>query len=249
MTTDVHTPKSYTCPKCDKHHAADLSAMEGHPEIHGKVHCMGCHVLLWISLGEDGATKCEIFEEHLHEAEEAQGASETAATEPAEQDAAPAAGTDAASAAPANSMLGTLLAAAVVAALVSFFVGKAAGGGAPAPDAGKPNTAAHEAMATRIDGLEDALAAARGAAGSDRDELENAHAALRVEIQANADGLTRAVALAAAPRDKPEVPAMQAHISAVEKLEGDIRALAGRIEGYYQSLRLALKRIEALEAK
>ncbi|MDA1196010.1 MAG: hypothetical protein O2894_12620, partial [Planctomycetota bacterium] len=67
MTTGTPAPHAYVCPACGRKHGADLSAMEGHPEVHGKVHCMGCHALLWLSLHADGTPKCELFEAHRHD--------------------------------------------------------------------------------------------------------------------------------------------------------------------------------------
>jgi hypothetical protein len=240
MTTEVH-PRTYTCPKCAKVHAADLSAMEGHPEIHGKVHCMECHVMLWLSIGEDGRTKCELFEAHLHEVKEAK-AEQAEEQTPRSAEAAP-------SAASSSGFLSILI-AAVVAAVVSFLVSNAAGtSAAPASDdTGKTDTtdsagamADTTALEERLQALQTMLDTTTGDARAEHERLAKAQADLMAKVQGNTEALTSAPAVQAQPD-----PALAA---ALAKIAADYKTLNGRIEANYTQLRMIKKSLKKPEGK
>ena len=241
MTTETTTRK-FRCPKCGHKHAADLSRMEGHPEIHGKVPCAECHTLLWISLNDDGSTEVEIYEKHLHEVYEkkAEHAVEAAIAQ-AQAQVAPGAATPAGG---AGGWIGPVLAAAVVAAVVSLALGTSGKKKDDTP-AGPPAGAVAASDLTSLgEDLRAEMATAAGAAEQARADLAQGitelQAALARATEAHVPG---------AGADPDAAAALQALTAKVEKALANYQELNGRIEANYTNLRLALKRLEALEGR
>jgi hypothetical protein len=206
--------------------------MEGHPEIHGKVPCAECHALMWISLKEDGSTGVELYEQHLHEVYEKKATEAVeAATGGAGAAQAPAAGR--------SSGIGMLLAAAVVAAVVSFAVTSMRGG----EDAKKKPAGTDTALSGRLDALRGELQTAIGVAGEARAKMAHSLSTLQ------ASAAEHAAALAAVPRDGGGAATadLEAFKAEVAKALANYTELNGRIEANYTNLRLALKRLDALE--
>lgn len=244
MATDVQTTK-YRCPKCGKKHAADLSALEGHPEIHGKVHCMKCHELLWLSLGEDGSPRVEIYADHLRHME-----SEAAAS--ANRPAAAASAPESSTTVKKPSSLGPILAAALVAAIVSFLVGQATGGGkqdelrgsAGVREAGGSEDTGSEAASEALGALQADLQALRSDAGA----AASAHAKFEAELRSAVDAQTGALdgMNATLGELRATLDAIRARLA---KVEASYDGLHGRIEMNYNNLRAATKRMDALEGE
>lgn len=243
MSNESNAPKSYSCPKCGKEHKADLTAMEGHPEIHGKVHCMGCHVLLWISLGEDGKTKCEIFEEHLHDIKDAS---------PAAGSGAPATAAGVESAAPSEPKAATtsavggglpilpIIVAAIVAAVVSLALGSGKG---EAPKESKDDQAL-TAIESRLSALETQIGLAQSEAATTKQTLTQMGGELLIAAQSNTDARN------AQRKALAEIKKSIADLTeALAKLEKSYVGLNGRIEGNYTTLKSVDKRLKALEGK
>ena len=227
MTMEAATRK-FRCPKCGHKHAADLSPMEGHPGMHGKVPCAECHALMWISLNDDGTATAELYEAHLHDVYEKKlEATVKAATVNAAVAAPPASG---------GGWLGPVIAAAVVAAVVSFALG----------NRGTDGKATTAAPAPGLEREIQSLSAAVSASEEARADLAKKLASLETAVAAHGVALTT-------PAAEPAQGAPDAGLAELkQKLEQALARYAdlnGRIEGNYTNLRLALKRLEALEEK
>ncbi len=229
MATGVQT-KKYTCPKCGKKHAADLSALEGHPEIHGKVHCMKCHELLWLSLADDGMPVVELYKDHLRKAETG---------------AAPAPKTTAKAETPEKaSSLPSMLVAALVAAIVSFLVGQATGssaaeveGTASVSEVSAPSVEQLTALQTDVQSLRADTSAV--AMAQTKLEAELRGAAKTQGESVDAIGVSLA-------ESKLALTTLQERIGKIEKLYD---TLHGRIEMNYTNLRQAKKALDALKGE
>jgi len=233
MTTETAMRK-FSCPKCGHKHAADLHAMEGHPEIHGKVPCSECHTLMWISLNNDGTATAELYEAHLHDVYEKKA------------EAAVQAATAAATAAPTTSggsggWIGPVLAAAVVAAVISLAMGaggKGDEGGKTAKGSATPDPALQREV--------EALSAAVRTSESARADMAKTLVSLEAAVAQHGEALAQAAASRPDEGPKPEVTEM---MKKVEAALARYAELNGRIEANYTNLRIALKRLDALEGK
>jgi hypothetical protein len=240
MSAEGTKPPPFYCPACGKKHRADLSALQEHEGAHAKVTCHRCGVDMSLSLGSDGLPKCEM-----------PGSSEGA---PAGETTAPATGPASTPAAAAAVSGGTmskstlplhLLAAAVVAAVVSFVVVNVA-----KPDAGSGDGDATARIAALEKALSDTRAelgrridARAGSGGTGSTEhgkeiaaLKEALARMEKSVSGNGAGVENLTQL------------FRNASASFAKLEKDYKALNGRIEANYQKGRELDKRVTAVES-
>ena len=247
-----HEPRPFDCPDCGHHHKADLHAMVGHPEIHGKVPCAKCGKLIWLSLQEDGEPLVELYEEHLHaeahgkRVADAMARREAASDVPAGTEEKSPAGAEPAPSASAGAggspMFGTLLAAAVVAALVSLLLGGLRGENTGSQDTGvKADPRVSELQKQVSESRTDSAAARAEASTISRTiaDLETAMQKGLAELAAVPKGDVGADAAAAAKQ--------AAMAQALEAVKAAYKSLNGRIEGNYVKLRQIDKRLEKVE--
>ena len=244
---DSHEPRPFDCPDCGHHHEADLHAMVGHPEVHGKVPCAGCGKVLWLSLNDAGEAVVELYEEHLHE----QAHLDRVAAHKAKLEAERAAAEAAQAAKSASGGTAPMLVAVVVSALVAAIVTGWMNSRADADDGkAKPEkTATVDDTSPGVDGLKDELASVRGAADAaagDARTVKEAFEAFAAEVG------TRLEVIAAAPKDGADaseaIQAAKAEIVAqLQKLESANTELGNRIEGYYVTVRQLESRLKKLE--
>lgn len=224
MSAESPRPPPFYCPACGKKHRADLSALQGAPGAVARVTCARCEAVMSLKLGADGLPKCEILEHPSRE---------DVAAAPA---AAPAGGAMA-----TKNLSLSLIAAAVVAAVVSFGVGRLTGGGEAAPpqDDGK------------VVALEQQVAVLARDLRAARSKAEDAHA-LATTAHAGVRTLTGSI--------EEGMQANTAKVTAIEKAQGALgeafegikaqyKAFNGRIEKNYVDLRGVNKRVKALEGR
>lgn len=230
MSADGTKPPPFYCPACGKKHRADLSALVGHEGAHAKVTCHRCNVEMTLFLGGDGLPKCEVRG----------AAAEAAGTETSSATAATAAHSAASGGNMPKSNVMVLVAAAVIAGVVSFLATSLAGEKSPADDPriGKLEAALEKAQA-QIATLQSAAPAAQptaDVAGLER-VIGAEVASLRKTVSANGDGIGNLTQM------------FQKANANFTKLGDDYKALNGRIEANYQKGRELDKRTKALEAK
>lgn len=236
MTDDTHAPRPFDCPACGHHHKADLHALVGHPDVHGKVPCAKCERQIWLSLDADGEAVVELYEDHLHEAAHEKRASDhRAKLAQAATSAAPAAEKTGGG----TSLLVGILTAGIVAALVSVLM---AGSGGKDADAGRDQ---------RLDDLQQQFSDLQGEAAAAR-----ADASAAARKIADLEGLLeqRMAALAAAPKGDAgaarQAAEQQAALAeALAAVKAAYKKLDGRIEGNYVRLGQMGKRLEKIESR
>jgi len=225
MSADPSRPPPFYCPACGKKHRADLSGIQGAPGAIARVTCARCETVMSLRIGDDGLPKCEI----LDQPSTAVGAAAPATHAPG-------------GAMAKSSMSLSLLVAAVVAAVVSFGVGRLS---APGETAAAPQDEGRMAtLEARIADLQRDLRAAQAkaeeahalAAGA-RDGISSLGGSIQGGMQANASKVTAIE------------KAQNALGTAFETVQANYKALNGRIEQNYVNLRGVTKRVEALEGR
>lgn len=225
MSTESTRPPPFYCPACGKKHRADLTALEGMASAVARVDCARCEAVMSLRIGDDGLPKCEILEQPAKEA--------TAETVVA----ASAGGAMSKSSTPL-----TLVLAAVVAAAVSFGVGRltAGEGGASAAPADDRVAALERQLTVLAEDLKDAQAKADAAQAL----ATTAHAGVRAVTGSTQQGMQA---------NTYKVTAIETTQSALggafEELKGKWQDLNGRIESNYTDVRKLTKRVKTLEAK
>ena len=228
MSAEATRPPPFYCPACGKKHRADLRALQDRADATARVACARCEAVMSLRMGEDGLPTCEILEPSPHDAPA------TASPDTVLQDA----GTNGDPMSKSNLSLSVLV-AAVVAALVSFGVGRLT---AAEPGAAPRDDKAFEKLRREVDMLTAKLAAEQG----------RAQQAIEIASKAVAKvGTTQAWAEAGVRANAAKVTGLekaQAAISkAFEQTKADYKALNGRIEGNYTNLRGLTKRVKKLE--
>ncbi|MDJ0521460.1 MAG: hypothetical protein QNJ90_05235 [Planctomycetota bacterium] len=225
MSADPVRPPPFYCPACGKKHRADLRALQCQAGATARVTCARCEAVMSLRIGDDGLPTCEILQQPAKD-----GAAETAvATSPG-------------GAMSKSNMPVSILVAAVVAAAVSFGVGRlTATGDAPTASAPDSRVAALEQQLAMLAGdLKDARAkaeAAQSLATTAHNEIRAVTGSVQTGLQANAAKVT-AIEDAQGSLGK-----------AFEEMQGKYKAFNGRIEGNYTELRSVKKRVKALEAR
>lgn len=223
-------PPPFYCPACGKKHRADLSALIGHEGAHAKVTCHRCNVEMTLFLGSDGLPKCEVRD----------AAAQAAGTQTSSAVATTAAHPAASGGSMPKSNVMVLVAAAVIAGVVSFLA-TSLGGAKPSGDdarIGKLEAALEQAQA-QIAALRDAAGAPQPAGDVEglKRTIGAKVASLRKTVSANGDGIGNLTQM------------FQKANANFTKLGADYKALNGRIEANYQKGRELDKRMKAVEAK
>ncbi len=225
MDADTAPPPPFYCPACGRKHRADLGALRARDHAAARLTCVRCQALLSLRLGTDGLPRCEVL-------------TPSPTDVPAPAPRAPRTAGDAMKKVPLPL---TLIASAVVAAVVGF---AAAGARQPAT-APPPDEAARitvlEATAARLTTRLDAQARQVQAALQQAQAAEARVTAMRTW----AEGGLRTNAATVRGLES----ARGAITKDVERLRAEYRALQGRIEGNYVNLRGLTKRLKALEGR
>ena len=225
MSVEPTRPPPFYCPACGKKHRADLSALQGSTGAVARVTCARCETVMSLRIGDDGLPKCEIPD---------QPSTTVSAGLPA------AAAPGGAMAKPSMSL--SLLAAAVVAAVVSFGVGRLSAPGEGSAAAG--GDARIAALETRLADLQRDLRAAQAKAGEAHDMASAARDGAKSVGSSVQDGMGANAAKVAAIEK-----AQGALGEAFDTVKADYKLLNGRIEANYANLRGVTKRVEALEGR
>ncbi|MDF1699620.1 MAG: hypothetical protein P1V36_00480 [Planctomycetota bacterium] len=220
--------------------------MVGHPEIHGKVPCAGCHKQLWLSLDENDKALVERYEEHLHdEAHKDRIAAGKAKREAERAAAAAAAAAEASSRGATMPVLLAVIVSALVAAIVSGFMSSRHDGGEAKTTKSSDNG---WAQLTSVRGDLAKVEGTASAASTEASSLRKALDALTASTTTRLDALTASLADEAAHPDVGTLKELRADlVKQLEAISAAQNELGNRIEGYYVKVRQLDSRVKKLE--